>query len=90
MKKQFISILAALMTISFVISGCSLSKDDSIQSTEYITDKADEDASVSNDTAADGQSIIVAENLFEPVLEALETAQEEQTEEKSVQRPPKS
>ena len=78
MKKRFVSMITALMIVSFVLSGCSLSKDDSIQSTEYLTDKADEATSENSDASTDGQSVIVAENLFEPILEALETNQEEE------------
>lgn len=78
MRKRFVSMITALMTVSFVLSGCSLSKDDSIQSTEYLTDKADEATSENSDASTDGQSVIVAENLFEPILEVLETNQEEE------------
>ena len=70
--------ITVLMTVSFILSGCSLSKDESIESTEYLTDKADEAASENSDASTDGQSVIVAENLFEPILEALETNQEEE------------
>ena len=75
--------ITALMTVSFVLSGCSLSKDDSIQSTEYLTDKADESTSENSDAAANDQSVIVANNLFEPVLEAIETDQKEKAEEET-------
>ena len=40
MKKRFISMITVLMTVSFILTGCSLSKDESIESTEYLTDKA--------------------------------------------------
>ena len=79
MKKRFISMITVLMTVSFILSGCSLSKDESIESTEYLTDKADEAASENSDAAANDQSVIVAENLFEPILEALENDQEKDT-----------
>lgn len=85
MKKRFISMITALTTLSFVLSGCSLSKDESIESTEFLTDKANEATSENSDAAVDGQSVIVAESLFEPILEALDN---NQTEENPVEATP--
>lgn len=72
MKRSTNIILSALMASSLILSGCSVNKDDVLEPTEYLTDNDGQADAQSSDAAADSQSIVVVENLFEPVLEGLE------------------
>ncbi len=72
MRRNTKILLSSIMTLSLFISGCSLNKDNLLEPTEYLSDTPTEVNLESNDAAADGQSIVVVENLFEPILDALE------------------
>ncbi|WP_022766571.1 SGNH/GDSL hydrolase family protein [Butyrivibrio sp. XPD2006] len=72
MKKNTKILLSSIMTLSLFLSGCSLNKDNLLEPTEYLSDTPTEVSLENNDAAADGQSIVVVENLFEPILDALE------------------
>ena len=75
MKRSTNIIISTVMAFSFILSGCSLNKDNVLEPTEYLSDNEDKTIVENSDAAADGQSIVVVDNLFEPVLGALENDQ---------------
>lgn len=75
MKRSTNIIISTVMAFSFILSGCSLNKDNVLEPTEYLSDNEDKTIAENSDAAADGQSIVVVDNLFEPVLGALENDQ---------------
>ena len=85
MKNKYKILISSVMAISLILGGCSLGKDEALEPTEYLSDKQDTETveQATNDAAATDQSIVVVENLFEPILEALdsESAAEASTEE---------
>ena len=90
MKNKYKILISSVMAISLVLGGCSLNKDETLKPTEYLTDNENTESveETSNDAASSDQSIVVVENLFEPILEALNeenvtSATEEATEETS-------
>ena len=101
MKRSTNIIISTVMAFSFILSGCSLNKDNVLEPTEYLSDNEDKTTAENSDAAADGQSIVVVDNLFEPVLGALENDQvaenavaeaskeEEQPAEEPVEEPDK-
>ncbi|WP_022768195.1 SGNH/GDSL hydrolase family protein [Butyrivibrio sp. NC2007] len=86
--KKYKILISTVMAFSLILGGCSLNKDEALEPTEYLSDDKNADEA-NNDAASTDQSIVVAENLFEPILEALENeeelpkTQEETTEESS-------
>ncbi len=88
MKKSIKPVISALMTASILLSGCSMSPDDAIEATEYVNDAqsvADSSAESTQDAASTQQSLVVVNDLFEPVLEEksiaeASTAQSTETE----------
>ncbi len=74
MKKNNRFLIAMIAAFSIVLGGCSVPDQGAIESTEYLTDKADQAQNVT-DTSATGDSIVVVDNLYEPILDALEEMQ---------------
>ena len=72
MKRNTKIILSSIMAFSLILSGCSLNKDNLLQPTEYLSDNQDAQGADDSDAASADQSIVVVENLFEPILDALE------------------
>ena len=74
MKKKYKILISSVMAFSLILGGCSLNKDEALEPTEYLSDKENTETveQSANDAAATDQSIVVVENLFEPILEALE------------------
>lgn len=87
MKNKYKILISSIMAISLILGGCSLNKDEALEPTEYLSDKQDTETveQATNDAAATDQSIVVVENLFEPILEALdeENLPDKSTEETS-------
>ncbi len=73
--KKYKILISTVMAFSLILGGCSLNKDEALEPTEYLSDNANESESIS-DEASTGQSIVVVDNLFEPILEALENEEE--------------
>ena len=71
MKRNIKMFLALFSSLSIALTGCSLSGDDTPKATEYLSDKETEVVEEDN-AAASGTSIVVVEDLFEPILEELE------------------
>ena len=84
MKNKYKILISSVMAISVILGGCSLNKDEALQPTEYLSDTENTESveATTNDAASSDQSIVVVENLFEPILEALneENVTEEATE----------
>ncbi|WP_026523048.1 SGNH/GDSL hydrolase family protein [Butyrivibrio sp. VCB2001] len=84
MKNKYKILISSVMAISVILGGCSLNKDEALQPTEYLSDTENTESveATTNDAASSDQSIVVVENLFEPILEALneENVPEEATE----------
>ena len=84
MKNKYKILISTVMAFSLILGGCSLNKDETLEPTEFLTDKenAEEPA---GDAASTDQSIVVVENLFEPILEAIENEEDltKKTEEAS-------
>ncbi len=78
MKNSLRILLTSVTTISLLLSGCSLSNTGAPEATEFLNDneKNTEDdlaaESESADAASKDKSIIVVDNLIEPILEAVE------------------
>ena len=83
MKKRINTTIALLTTFSLLLTGCSLSKSDVDQAKEYLSDNQEADAETSDDAASSASSIVVINDLFEPILEEkanLEAATEASSE----------
>ena len=84
MRKKYKILISSVMALSLILGGCSLNKDEVLEPTEYLSDKESTESVEleANDAASTDQSIVVVENLFEPILEALdeEKLPEESTE----------
>ncbi len=72
MKKRINTTIALLTTFSLLLTGCSLSKSDVDQAKEYLSDNQEADAETNDDAASSASSIIVINDLFEPILEEKE------------------
>ncbi len=74
MKKNIKMVLALFSSLSIALTGCSLALGEAPEATEYLSDKeAEEEVSVEEEDAASAEdSIVVVNNLFEPLLEELE------------------
>ena len=68
MKKRITLLMALLSTTCIVLSGCSLPEKDVKEATEYIGDDASTEDSAEDEASAE-KSIVVIDNLFEPLLE---------------------
>ncbi len=69
--------LALFSSLCIALTGCSLSGGDTPKATEYLTDGESEVADkVEEDASSKEDSIVVVDNLFEPVLEELEHEEE--------------
>ena len=73
MKNKYTLLISLFMACSLVLGGCSLGKEEALQPTEFLNDKDTSGEENSSDEATSEQSIVVVENLFEPILEALDT-----------------
>lgn len=73
MKKRITLLMALLSTTCIVLSGCSLPEKDVKEATEYIGDGASTEDSA-EDAAASEKSIVVIDNLFEPLLEEVSSS----------------
>ncbi len=83
MKKNIKCVIALFSSVSILLSGCSLSKEDVKEATEYLNDDATDEASASDEAAEMISKVIVINDLFEPVLESedlSESADEASTE----------
>ena len=85
MRKKFKIFTAAFLASVISLTGCSLPKDNTQPATEYVTE--DSSAEASDDSAAaassGGDNIIIVDDLFEPLLEEIESALEGASEEAS-------
>ncbi len=73
--KKYKILISTVMAFSLILGGCSLNKDEALEPTEYLSDNKNTDEA-NSDSASTDQSIVVAENLFEPILEVLENEEE--------------
>ncbi|WP_026520250.1 SGNH/GDSL hydrolase family protein [Butyrivibrio sp. FCS006] len=86
--KKYKILISTVMAFSLILGGCSLNKDEALEPTEFLSDNKNANEA-NDDSASTDQSVVVVENLFEPILEALENeeelpkTQEETTEENS-------
>ncbi len=73
MRNKYKILISSVMAISLILGGCSLNNDTALEPTEYLSDKENSDSAdtAASDAAATDQSIVVVDNLFEPILEAL-------------------
>ena len=87
MKKNIKMVLALFSSLSIALTGCSLSGGDTPKATEYLTDEESEETEKVEDEASSKEdSIVVVNNLCEPVLDELEHEDEiasEKTEEET-------
>ncbi|RKM57848.1 SGNH/GDSL hydrolase family protein [Butyrivibrio sp. CB08] len=74
MKKSITFAIALLSSMSIIFTGCSLPNKDVKEATEYIGDNANTENSA-EDEAASEKSIVVINDLFEPLLEEVSTAE---------------
>ncbi len=74
MKKNNRILIAMIAAFSIVLGGCSVPDQGAPQSTEYLSDKTDQ-ALNTTDTSATANSIVVVDNLSEPLLEAMDEQQ---------------
>ncbi len=74
MKKNNRFLIAMIAAFSIVLGGCSVPDQGAIESTEYLTDKTDQ-AQNTTDNSATASSIVVVDNLSEPLLDALDESQ---------------
>ncbi|MBP3199672.1 MAG: SGNH/GDSL hydrolase family protein [Butyrivibrio sp.] len=91
MKNRITLLMALLSTTCIVLSGCSLPEKNVKEATEYIGDGASTETS-DEDAATSEKSVVVIDNLFEPLLEevssstaSVEASTEEKTEEKETE-----
>jgi lysophospholipase L1-like esterase len=68
MKKKLSILLTTIMTCGLIITGCE-GQTDAQTAQEYLSDNKDAITAQLNDAAATDQSIVVVENLAEPILE---------------------
>ena len=78
MKNGLRLLLTSVTTVSLLLSGCSAENTGAPAATEFLNDKEENiedslaESSGSSDAASKDQSIIVVDNLIEPLLEAAE------------------
>ncbi len=72
MKKHTKFFISLFMTATLALTGCSLSKEQPQEATEYVNDDATE--AESTDASSEDKSTVVVKDLFEPLLEEGESA----------------
>ena len=78
MKNKYKLLISTFMAFTLILGGCSLNKDEALEPTEFLSDNENSNEAQTTDEASTDQSIVVVENLFEPVLEALENDKKEE------------
>ncbi len=74
MKNNNRILIGLIAAFSIALGGCSVPDQGAIETTEYINDQT-EQAQNAADSSTTGSSIVVVDNLYEPILEALEREQ---------------
>lgn len=89
MKKSIRLGIVLLSSVSLLLGGCSLSKEDIPEANEYLTDsKEAEDAADEASTLS--SQIVVINDLFEPVIDPEKTEASESSTEASTEEPTES
>ncbi len=77
MKRNIKMLIALFSCLSIVVTGCSMAGDATPSATEYLSDKEETEKEDGQDNAASlEKSIVVINDLFEPVIEELEREDE--------------
>ena len=85
MKKIHSLLLAGISCAGILLGGCSLSNNDAREAVEYIGDTASEEDSSVDDASA-RNSIVVVNDLFEPILEETSSSKDSDKEEKEEEK----
>ena len=81
MKKSYMFAAALFSSVSILFTGCSLPEKDVNNATEYVGDGASQDESEQSNEAAAEKSIVVINDLFEPVIEEKSSSEASSQEE---------
>ncbi len=76
MKRNIKMFVALFSCVSMILTGCSMAGDDAPSATEYLSDKETEKEDIQENAASLEKSIVVINDLFEPVIEELEREDE--------------